>query len=98
MAYVQDFDVEVAQFASVADPQVNTLIEGSVLDVRVIGTSEISFAVESRKIRGALRKLTGENPGETNRSWLDWWERNKHRFGVNTPVRPPQTGSSSPPR
>jgi type II secretory pathway component GspD/PulD (secretin) len=33
-AYVQDFDVEVAQFEKVADPQVNVLHEGVVLDVR----------------------------------------------------------------
>jgi tetratricopeptide (TPR) repeat protein len=33
-AYIQDFDVEVAQFQAVADPQVNVLIEGVVLDVR----------------------------------------------------------------
>src|SRR5262245_4325711 len=33
-AYVQDFDVEVAQFEQIADPQINVLTEGIVLDVR----------------------------------------------------------------
>ncbi len=33
-AYIQDFDVEVAQFEAIADPQINILIEGIVLDVR----------------------------------------------------------------
>ncbi len=33
-AYIQDFDVEVAQFQAVADPQINVLQEGIVLDVR----------------------------------------------------------------
>lgn len=33
-AYIQDFDVEVAQFQAVADPQVNVLHEGVALDVR----------------------------------------------------------------
>jgi tetratricopeptide (TPR) repeat protein len=33
-AYIQDFDVEVAAFQAVADPQVNVLHEGVVLDVR----------------------------------------------------------------
>ena len=33
-AFIQDFDVEVAQFQAVADPQVNVLNEGVVLDVR----------------------------------------------------------------
>jgi general secretion pathway protein D len=33
-AYIQDFDVEVAQFEAIADPQINVLVEGIVLDVR----------------------------------------------------------------
>jgi tetratricopeptide (TPR) repeat protein len=33
-AYIQDFDVEVAQFEAVADPQINVLEEGIVLEVR----------------------------------------------------------------
>ncbi len=33
-AYIQDFDVEVAQFEAIADPQINILEEGIVLDVR----------------------------------------------------------------
>ncbi len=33
-AYIQDFDVEVAQAQAVADPQINVLHEGIVLDVR----------------------------------------------------------------
>ena len=33
-AYVQDFDVEVAQFQAIADPVINVLTEGIVLDVR----------------------------------------------------------------
>lgn len=93
VAYVQDYDVEVAQFASIADPQINVALEGSVLDVRVIGVTEFTVAVESRRIRTALGKLTGVNPGATNRSWLDWWEQNKSRWGVQTP---PRKGPISP--
>ena len=33
-AFIQDFDVEVATFQAVADPQINVLNEGVVLDVR----------------------------------------------------------------
>jgi general secretion pathway protein D len=33
-AYIQDFDVEVAQFQAIADPQINILEEGIVLEVR----------------------------------------------------------------
>jgi hypothetical protein len=87
-AYVQDYDVEVAQFASIADPQVNTLIEGSVLDARVVGVYTTSVAIESRRIRNSLAKLTGANPGSSNRSWLEWWGANKSRFGVRTSPTP----------
>lgn len=90
-AYLQDFDVEVAQGAAVADPQVNTLVEGAVLDVRVIGVSEMTVAVESRKIRSALKELTGANPGDTSRAWLAWWEQNAARYRPGNGPRTPAT-------
>lgn len=79
-AYVQDFDVEVAQFQAVADPQVNVVIEGSVLEGRVIGVRQSAHIYERSTVRGALRKLTGADPGDRPQDWLDWWEENKHRF------------------
>ena len=87
IAYIQDFDVEVAQFAAVADPQVNVLTEGSVLDVRVIGVSVHSVAIESRAIRTSLAQLTGENPGNYARSWLQWWEQNRGDWVNEPPTR-----------
>jgi hypothetical protein len=90
-AYIQDFDVEVAQFSAVADPQVNVLLEGSVLDVRVHGVHVESVAVESRKMRTALAQLTGANPGKTNRSWLDWWEEHQGDFAADE--KPPRSAS-----
>lgn len=46
-AYIQDFDVEVAQFQAVADPQINVLQEGVVLDVRpTIHTNRRSLTLE----------------------------------------------------
>ena len=58
-AYVQDFDVEVAQAAAVADPQVNTLHQGAVLDVRVLAvtSSQTTTRTELGAIRAALAKL-----------------------------------------
>ncbi|MBK8181094.1 MAG: HEAT repeat domain-containing protein [Planctomycetes bacterium] len=47
-AYVQDFDVEWRSSPRVADPQINTVIEGSVLDARVLGCYALSFATETR--------------------------------------------------
>ena len=58
-AYVQDFDVEIAQAAAVADPQVNTLHQGAVLDVRVLAvtSSRTATRTELSAVRAALAKL-----------------------------------------
>lgn len=76
-AYIQDFDVEVAQLQSVADPQVNVLVEGKVLDAGVISTIEERqvVAAERASIQRALEALTGERPGGRAKDWIDWWAR-----------------------
>jgi hypothetical protein len=79
-AYIQDFDVEVAQFQAVADPQINTLIEGMVTDAAVSGELVISSAVESVVLRRAAGNLVGQAVGDSNREWLRWWEQNKHKW------------------
>ncbi|MEE8469200.1 MAG: HEAT repeat domain-containing protein [Planctomycetota bacterium] len=76
-AFIQDFDVEVAQFQAVADPQINVLVEGSVLEAGVQGIKDVRFVGLSRAIRGSLGQLTGANPGRSVRDWLGWWERNQ---------------------
>ncbi len=81
-AYVQDFDVEVAQFQAVADPQVNVLIEGAVLEAGVHSVTEYGFAYESQVIRGSLARLTGAKPGPTARAWLAWWETNREEWSA----------------
>ncbi|MBL8862840.1 MAG: HEAT repeat domain-containing protein [Planctomycetes bacterium] len=75
LAYVQDFDVEVAQFQAVADPQVNVLLEGSTLDAAVIATREETMMIEIVEVRRALERLTGQRPGGNARAWLAWWEQ-----------------------
>jgi hypothetical protein len=85
-AYVQDYDVEVAQFAAVGDPQINTLVEGAVLDVRVIGVS-ITTTIEAGRVRRALADLTGEE--KSTRGWLAWWDEHKGDYagGENAGAR-----------
>jgi len=58
-AYVQDFDVEVAQGAAVADPAVNVLTQGSVLDVRVLAITSkgVTTKRELRALRAAIAQL-----------------------------------------
>ena len=90
-AYVQDFDVEVAQFSAVADPQINVLIEGSVLDARVIGMYSVSYSSEARDLRTALGGITGQDLGNSNRAWLEWWEKSGAQWKNPPPPRGTET-------
>jgi hypothetical protein len=91
-SYVQDFDVEVAQGAAVADPIINILIEGSVLDVAVIGATEYVTANERSAVRRALAKLTGANPGETTVAWQRWWKEHGDEWQAGAiPQKAPTT-------
>ena len=58
-AYVQDFDVEVAQASAVADPVVNALSQGTVLDVRVLAVTSAGATTrrELRALQAAIAKL-----------------------------------------
>ncbi len=99
-AYVQDFDVEVAQGASVADPVVNTLVEGVVLDVSVIGVQEVEVRTELRSIRGALGQITSRRPGSSNKTWRSWWEseaakRYRRPEAIKTDAPPSSHGEAS---
>jgi len=72
-AYIQDFDVEVAQFASVADPVINLLTEGAVLDVGVVSVTDVTVVSESKFIVRGLRQTTGQGFGTQPNKWRDWW-------------------------
>jgi hypothetical protein len=61
----------------------------------VLGVYQSTVAVESRAVRGALRRLTKANPGDSNKAWLDWWERNRASWGGRMP-QPPTTTSAGP--
>jgi hypothetical protein len=88
IAYVQDFDVEVAQFQAVADPRINVLIEGSTLDAAVISSREEGVEVEVVAIRRALEQIVGERPGGTGRDWLRWWEKQSAKWRAADHSRP----------
>jgi hypothetical protein len=87
-AYLQDFDVEIAMGSSIADPVVNVLTSGTVLDVGVISVGRVHFARETRAIRVALGQLTGADPGNTNRAWLEWWEENGEAWHAERVLKP----------
>lgn len=65
---VGDFDVELANNASIADPHISVITDGVVLQVRVISTNL------GRSITTALQNLTDANYGNDRDAWLRWYE------------------------
>ncbi|HYC76289.1 MAG TPA: HEAT repeat domain-containing protein [Planctomycetota bacterium] len=63
-AYVKDFDVEVAQGAVIADPVVDVVQDGTVLDVGVV-----AIVMERRVYFSALRRITGRKLGDDVNAW-----------------------------
>jgi len=86
IAFVQGFDVDVAQNAAIGDPEIGVLQEGASLDVAVMGASGTSYVAESAALRGALERLTGAKPGNSVAAWKSWWDKNAARWAPDAPA------------
>jgi hypothetical protein len=96
VAYVSDFDVEVASNEAIADPQINVLIEGTVLDAALIGASETQGRTERAASRRALAQLTGAKPGGTMTAWEKWWNEHGDDWKAGAIPPGPPTSPASP--
>lgn len=85
-AYVRDFDVEVAAASFIADPQIDTLHSGMVMDVTVHAVFSVPVIVDS--YRQALRRLTSQDPGADPRSWPQWLMRQRNQAVPSTTTGP----------
>src|SRR5262249_19232917 len=86
VSFIQDFDVEVAQTAFIADPIVGTIQDGIVLDVQVVATSDVGEFVEREVVYKALRKMTGATDVENKPgAWAAWWK--EHHGDYETAAR-----------
>ncbi len=92
-AYVQDYDVEVAQGQSIADPIINVGIEGASLEAAVTGVHEYVVQTERAALRSALGRLTGAEPGKTTQAWMRWWNDHGDEWLA---LANPQSGASYP--
>jgi hypothetical protein len=86
-AYIRDFDVEVAQASFIADPKVDVLQSGTVLDVTVHGVIEQTVRI-TRAYRSALQGLAGSDPGPDPRAWATWLMRQQQEQPAPT-TQPP---------
>ena len=73
-AYIEDFDVEIAQAAAVANPIVGRVDDGVVLDVTVAAVITMRVPI-IRSYRRALAALTGSDPGRNPATWRHWLEQ-----------------------
>ena len=86
--------MEVAQFEAIADPQINTLIEGAVLDVRVHSINHYEIGAEKAAVRNSLASLTGASPGHTTAAWRSWWDKHGDEWMMDKPSGPPSSPTS----
>lgn len=97
VAHVQDFDVEIAQGASIADPIVGIAEEGVILDVAAATWQLPGVRYEGFATCRALARITGEGWRRTPNEWLAWWQaelaKAQAASGVSTPAPAP-----APPR
>ncbi len=69
-SYIQDFDVEIAQAAAIGDPIVQTIRDGIILDVKVLGGHGEGWIVQQRGAYAtALQDLTGRDFGQDWKAW-----------------------------
>jgi hypothetical protein len=80
LSFIQDFDVEVAQTAFIADPQVGVLQDGATLDAKVVATEWYATRVERHAIVDALRTLSGADIGDDPKAWRAWMKTNREKF------------------
>jgi len=73
-SYMRDFDVEVASSSFIADPQVDVIQSGVVLDTTVHAVT-LQRTEIVRVYRSALKSLVGTDPGSRASRWGDWWSK-----------------------
>ena len=72
VAYIRDFEVEVAQSAAIADPIVGVIHEAAVLDYQVQGMRQAMSGTESRAYRRGLEQLVGKDLGPDPTPWAEY--------------------------
>lgn len=85
VSYVRDYEVEIAQAAAIANPEVATVLEGTVLDVKVRDAGFTKTWVEPILVR-SLGNLVGESFADKAEA-LAWYSKNKRRLPT-FPERP----------
>jgi len=90
IAYIRDYDAEVAQSAAIAEPKVGVVTEGTVLDARII-RMEARTRIYLQVIIRSLEKLSGQRFGGDVKAWQRWSRKRESgaKAAVGNPAAPP---------
>ncbi len=87
VSYVRDYDVEIAQASNIANPNIATLQEGAILDVKVVGASYTKTWIEPILVK-AFSELV-DQPLRSRAEVEAWYAENKDRL-PDFPKKPRQ--------
>ena len=77
LSYIQDFDVEVASTAFIADPIVGVAQPGTALGVKILATEQTqSWAIGTSVLQRSLSSLAGGAKASSAKGWRRWWDDN----------------------
>jgi len=79
-AYVEDYDVQVATGASVADPVIGVIQEGIVLDIKPLRVERTLWTLERKIIRDTYKKIMGDNLPKSEEGFNKWDKNNKMKY------------------
>lgn len=92
VSYVRDYDVEIAQASNIANPDVATLMEGVILDVKVLDAAITQTWLEPLIVDAFARLV--DQPLRTKAEVVAWYRANQARL----PDFPPKPGQRAPRR
>lgn len=94
VSYVRDYDVEIAQASNIANPDVATINEGVVFDVKVVGASYTKTWIEPLLVK-AFNEIVGENLRSAREvgAWYDQNQARLPRFPEKPRARAPRRAS-----
>lgn len=85
ISYIRDFSVEVAQTAAIADPEVDVIHEGAILDFQSKGIRQLISHQEQAAYRDAMKQLLRRDLGPKPDDWTEYLNRNPTARSDSTP-------------
>lgn len=85
VSYIRDFSVEVAQTAAIADPEVDVIHEGAILDFQSKGMRQLISRDEQAAYRNSMKQLLRRDLGPKPHAWTEYLNENPNAHNDATP-------------